>query len=197
LGSWYVCTLGLSFNNFSIQNFFNKESWRPLPSGDGQTLSLRAQTNGKYYQNYSISFREPWLGGKRPNSLSVSAYRSIQTGVSNSAGYYGSGSGYNPYNSYGSGYGSSSYGNRYPTYDDSKHLNVTGASVGLGKRLSWPDDYFMLYNEISYQRYDILNWYFLGFDTGKSNILSLTTTLTRSSIDNPIYTRRGSSFFCV
>lgn len=197
-GGWgagmFVGTLGLSFNNFSIQNFFNKESWKPLPSGDGQTLSLRAQTNGKYYQNYSISFREPWLGGKRPNSLSVSAYRSIQTGVSNNYGYYGGGSNYNPYNSYGSGYGSSSYGNQYPTYDESKHLNVTGASVGLGKRLSWPDDYFMLYNELSFQHYDILNWYFLGFDTGKSNILSLTSTITRSSIDNPIYTRRGSTF---
>lgn len=196
-GGWgagmFVGTLGLSFNNFSIQNFFDKESWKPLPSGDGQTLSLRAQTNGKYYQNYSISFREPWLGGKRPNSLSVSAYRSIQTGVSNNYGYYGSGSGYNPYNSYGSGYGSG-YGNQYPTYDDSKHLNVTGVSIGFGKRLSWPDDYFMLYEELSFQHYDILNWYFLGFETGKSNILSLTSTLTRSSIDNPIYTRRGSKF---
>jgi len=193
-GGWgagmFVGTLGLSFNNFSIQNFFDKESWRPLPSGDGQTLSLRAQTNGKYYQNYSISFREPWLGGKRPNSLSVSAYRSIQTGVSNNYGYY---SGNSSYSSYGSAYGSS-YGSSYVDYDDSKHLNVTGASVGLGKRLSWPDDYFMLYNELSFQHYDILNWYFLGFDTGKSNILSLTTSLTRSSIDNPIYTRRGSSF---
>ncbi len=192
-GGWgagmFVGTLGLSFNNFSIQNFFDKESWKPLPSGDGQTLSLRAQTNGKYYQNYSISFREPWLGGKRPNSLSVSAYRSIQTGVSNNYGYYG---GYG----YGSGYGSSyGYGNSYyPQYDDSKHLNVTGVSIGLGKRLSWPDDYFMLYEELSYQHYDILNWYFLGFETGKSNILSLTSTLTRSSIDNPIYTRRGSTF---
>ena len=199
-GGWgagmFVGTLGLSFNNFSIQNFFDKESWRPLPSGDGQTLSLRAQTNGKYYQNYSISFREPWLGGKRPNSLSVSAYRSIQTGVSNNYGYYGGsgssyGSGYG--SSYGSGYGSG-YSSQIPQYDDSKHLNVTGMSVGFGKRLSWPDDYFSLYEEISYQRYDILNWYFLGFDTGKSNILSLTSTISRSSIDNPIYTRRGSSF---
>jgi len=188
-GGWgagmFVGTLGLSFNNFSIQNFFDKDSWKPLPSGDGQSLSLRAQTNGKYYQNYSISFREPWLGGKRPNSLSVSAYRSIQTGVSSNYGYYG---GYG-YSSYGSDY--SSY---YPEYDDSKHLNVSGFSVGLGKRLSWPDDYFTLYEELSYQHYDILNWYFLGFETGKSNILSFTTSLTRSSIDNPIYTRRGSTF---
>lgn len=201
-GGWgagmFVGTLGLSFNNFSIQNFFDKESWKPLPSGDGQTLSLRAQTNGRFYQNYSISFREPWLGGKRPNSLSVSAYRSIQTGVSNNYGYYGGNSGYG--GGYG-GYGGSSYGNGYGSnyrtaemYDDSKHLNVTGVSIGFGKRLTWPDDYFMLYEELSYQRYDILNWYFLGFDTGKSNILSLTSTLTRSSIDNPIYTRRGSKF---
>ena len=198
-GGWgagmFVGTLGLSFNNFSIQNFFNKEAWRPLPSGDGQTLSLRAQTNGKYYQNYSITFREPWLGGKRPNSLSVSAYRSIQTGISNNYGYYG-GSRYG--GSYGSNYGGygSQYGN-YRTadmYNLNKHLNVSGMSVGFGKRLSWPDDYFTLYEELSYQNYDILNWYFLGFDTGKSNILSLTSSISRSSIDNPIYTRRGSSF---
>lgn len=189
-GGWgagmFVGTLGLTFNNFSIQNFFDKESWKPLPSGDGQSLSLKAQTNGKYYQNYSISFREPWLGGKRPNSLSVSAYHSIQTGVSDSYGYYGTGS------TYGSSYGTSSYG--ADMYDDSKHLNVTGISVGIGKRLSWPDDYFTLYNEVSYQHYDILNWYFLGFETGKSNILSFKSTLSRSSIDNPIYTRRGSTF---
>ncbi len=197
-GGWgagmFVGTLGLSFNNFSLQNFFDKESWRPLPSGDGQSLSLKAQTNGKYYQNYSITFREPWLGGKRPNSLSVSAYRSIQTGVSRNNGYYGRSS--SSYGSYGS-YGSSNYGSNYITkdmYDDSKHLNVTGLSVGFGKRLSWPDDYFMLYEELSYQNYDIKNWYFLGFDTGRSNILSLTSSISRSSIDNPIYTRRGSSF---
>lgn len=182
-GGWgagmFVGTLGLSFNNFSIQNLFNKREWNSfLPSGDGQSLSLRAQTNGKYYQNYSVSFTEPWLGGKRPTSLSVSAYYSVQTGTSSSS-YYSS-----YYNSNSSYYSTN--------YDDSKHINVFGASVGLGKRLSWPDDYFSLYEELAYQHYDLKNWYFLGFQNGESNVLSLKTSITRSSIDNPIYTRRGS-----
>ncbi len=176
-GGWgagmFVGTLGLTFNNFSIQNFLKKECWSPLPTGDGQSLSLRAQTNGKYYQNYSISFTEPWLGGKRPTSLTVSAYHSVQSGVSRN------------YNYYGSSYSSNNY-------DDSKHLNVTGFSVGLGKRLRWPDDYFSIYEEVAYQHYDIKNWYFLGYDNGQSNVLSFKTAITRSSIDNPIYTRRGS-----
>ncbi len=191
-GGWgagmFVGTLGLSFNNFSIQNFFDKESWRPLPSGDGQSLSLRAQTNGKYYQNYSVSFHEPWIGGKRPNSLSFSAYRSIQTGVSNNFGYYGYGS-----SGYDYGYGNGIY---QPDYDESKHQKVTGVSLGFGKRLSWPDDYFSLYTEASYQHYNIKNWWYVSpdFTTGTSNILAFTVALSRSSIDNPIYSRRGSSF---
>ena len=157
-----------------------------MPSGDGQSLSLRAQTNGKYYQNYSVSFHEPWIGGKRPNSLSVSAYRSIQTAVSNNYGYYGYGS-----NDYG-------FGNDFyqPDFDENKYQKVTGVSVGFGKRLSWPDDYFSLYTELSYQNYKIKNWWYVSptFKTGTSNILALTASLSRSSIDNPIYSRRGSSF---
>lgn len=199
-GGWgagmFVGTLGLSFNNFSIRNIFNKSSYSPLPSGDGQSLSLRAQTNGKFYQSYSASFNEPWLGGKRPNSLSVSIYHSIQTGVSNNYGYY------DRQFSQGGGFGGG-VGGGYDDYNNSvyardvdlnKSMKVTGMSVGFGKRLSWPDDYFTLYNELSYQRYSLNNWYFIAFDNGQSNNLSLRTTLTRNSIDNPIYTRTGSSF---
>lgn len=192
-GGWgagmFVGTLGLSFNNFSIRNIFNKQSYSPLPSGDGQSLSLRAQTNGRYYQSYSASFNEPWLGGKRPNSLSVSVYHSIQTAVSNNYGYYNS---YNSYYNYGSNSGYNQVSSR--DIDLNKSMKVTGLSIGFGKRLSWPDDYFTLYNELSFQRYSLNNWYFIAFDNGQSNNLSLRTTITRNSIDNPIYTRSGSQF---
>lgn len=188
-GGWgagmFVGSLGLKFSNFSVRNFFNKEAWRPLPTGDGQTLSVRAQTNGKYYQSYSLSFVEPWLGGKKPNSLSVSIYRSIQTGVSSRympSSYYG-------YNSYGSG-----YNDPYAMEgDDSKHFKVLGGSIGLGRRLSWPDDYFTLYHELSYQYYDLKDWYFLMND-GYSHNLRFKVMLSRRSIDNPLYTRTGSDF---
>ena len=213
-GGWgagmFVGTLGLSFNNFSIRNIFNKESYHPLPSGDGQTLSLRAQTNGRIYQSYSFSFHEPWLGGKKPNSLSVSFYHSVQTGLaydyqrlSNPYGY--GGYGYGGYGSYYGGYGSYYGGDYYDGYDSaedyfrntesSQHMIVTGVSAGLGRRLNWPDDFFTLYNELSYQRYDIQNWYYdLGFEKGIAHVLSFNTTLSRNSIDNPIFTRTGSQF---
>ncbi len=198
-GGWgagmFVGSIGLRFSNFSIRNVFNKEAWRPLPTGDGQTLSLRAQTNGKYYQSYSISFVEPWLGGKRPNSFSVSAYYSIQTGVSSS--YYNPYS-YNPYSSYGS-YGSyGGYGSSYYNYDreaiPSQYMKILGASVGYGKRLSWPDDWFSIYFEASYQRYDLKDWNYFIMQNGISNNLSFKAILSRRSIDNPIYTRSGSDF---
>lgn len=188
-GGWgagmFVGSLGLRFNNFSVRNFFNKEAWRPLPTGDGQTLALRAQTNGKYYQSYSLSFTEPWLGGKKPNSLSFSLYRTIQTGVSSRympSNYYG-------YSSYGYGY-NDPYSMRG---DDSRHMKVFGASLGLGRRLTWPDDFFTLYSELSYTHYDLLDWYFL-MQTGQSNNLRLKFVLSRRSIDNPLYTRSGSDF---
>ncbi|WP_088655743.1 outer membrane protein assembly factor BamA [Geofilum rhodophaeum] len=188
-GGWgagmFVGSLGLRFNNFSVRNFFNKEAWRPLPTGDGQTLALRAQTNGKYYQSYSLSFTEPWLGGKKPNSLSFSLYRTIQTGVS---------SRYMPNNYYG--YSSYGYGYNDPYSmqgDDSRHMKVFGATLGLGRRLTWPDDFFTLYSELSYTHYDLLDWYFL-MQTGQSNNLRLKFVLARRSIDNPLYTRSGSDF---
>lgn len=174
-GGWgagmIIGTVGLRFSNFSIRNIFNKEAWSPLPTGDGQTLSIRAQTNGSYYNSYSISFTEPWLGGKKPTSLSTSFYYSQQTGYSNSYNYY------------------TTSGN---SSDQSQ--KIFGASVGLARRLKWPDDYFSLYNEVSYQNFKLNNWQYYLISNGTSNNFSFTTTLSRSSIDNPLYTRRGSSF---
>lgn len=188
-GGWgagmFVGSLGLKFTNFSVRNFFNKEAWRPLPSGDGQTLALRAQTNGKYYQSYSLSFVEPWLGGKKPNSLSVSVYRSIQTGMNSrylnqyAYGGYGGGFGGNPYN--------------YNANPD-EYLKTFGVSVGFGRRLTWPDDYFSLYTEMSYSLYDLKNWRYFFIQNGFSHNLKLRVMLSRRSIDNPLYTRSGSDF---
>ena len=190
--SGLVFSLGLKFTNFAIQNVFRKEMYKILPQGEGQTFSIKAQTNGIYYQNYSVSFYEPWLGGKRPNSLSISAYYSIQTGLSKrfQEAYYSS----TYYNSYL--YGSGTTSSSSTEYDQSIYLRTLGLSAGIGTRLSWPDDYFSLYSELSYQRYDLKNWYkyYFGFETGVSNNLALGITLSRNSIFNPIYTRRGSSF---
>lgn len=181
-GGWgagmIIGTVGLKFSNFSIRNIFNKKAWSPLPTGDGQTLSVKAQTNGSFYQNYSISFVEPWLGGKKPNSLSVSMYYSKQSGYNRSYR-----------NSYMMGGNNSA-----AMYDKSQYQKILGLSVGLGRRLKWPDDFFSLYNDISYQNYNLKNWYYYIISDGRSNNLSFTTTLSRSSIDNPLYTRRGSSF---
>ncbi|HPO47439.1 MAG TPA: outer membrane protein assembly factor BamA [Paludibacteraceae bacterium] len=191
--SGIVFSLALKFTNFAIQNLFKPEMYKILPQGEGQTFSIRAQTNGVYYQNYSISFYEPWLGGKRPNSFSLSAYYSIQSGLSkryrnayddNINSYYNSY--YNDYDNY----------NYTANYDKNIYLKTLGIAATFGKRLKWPDDYFSFLGELSYQRYDCKDWpkgYF-GFSTGVSNNLSLGITFMRNSISNPIYTRRGSSF---
>ncbi len=192
-GGWgagmFVGSLGLKFSNFSVRNIFNKEAWRPLPTGDGQTLSLRAQTNGKYYQSYSLSFTEPWLGGKKPNSFTFSAYRSIQTGVSSSYGYnpYSSGYGYGGYGGYGYGYG-------YGTAITSQYMKITGLSVGFGKRLTWPDDFFSFYSELSYQYYHLKDWSYFIMQNGVSQNLNFKFIFSRNSINNPLYPRRGSNF---
>jgi outer membrane protein insertion porin family len=165
-GNMLVGTLGLRFNNFSARNIFNGKAWRPVPSGDGQALSLRAQTNGSYYKAYSMSFTEPWFGGKKPNSFSFSLFYTLQ----NQSGTY-----------------------IYQVSD--KNFKVIGASVGLGRRLQWPDRNFQLYNELSFQNYKLENWqgYFL-FSNGSSKNMSFKIALSRNSTGQNIYPRDGSSF---
>lgn len=195
--SGVVLSVGLRFSNFAIQNLFKPKTYRIVPQGEGQTLSIRAQTNGIYYQNYSISFFDPWLGGKRPNSFSASVYYSVQTGMSSR--YYNNYM-YDQnywYNMYGGSYNGYDYGtNAYGTeYDKNVYMRTVGAAIGYGTRMTWPDDYFQFYGELSYQRYMMKNWFesYYGFSTGNTNNLALGLTISRNSIDNPIYTRRGSA----
>ena len=163
-GGMVIGTLGLSFTNFSAKNIFNLDSYSPLPSGDGQRLSIHAQTSGKHYRSLSLSFTEPWLGGRKPNSFTVSFYHTVRSSS-------------NVYKS-----------------NISQFMKITGASVGLGRRLEWPDNYFTIYNEISYQRYNIQNYAILNeFSTGVSNNLSITTVIGRNSLDQPLYPRRGAN----
>tara|TARA_B100001063_G_C16778624_1_gene568311 strand:+ start:12383 stop:14914 length:2532 start_codon:yes stop_codon:yes gene_type:complete len=172
-GGRVVGSMGLSFNNFSARKFFKKEAWRPLPSGDGQRLSLRAQTNGTFFQSYNISFTEPWVGGRRPNSLSVTGYYSQQTnGVEK--------------------FVRNSEGERIIN-PNRQFLGIWGLSVGLGRRLTSPDDFFQLYNEISYQYYELQNWGNFIFNSGFAHNLSFKTTFSRNSVDAPIYPRTGSN----
>lgn len=197
-----VGTVGLKFSNFAIQNLFKPETYRIVPQGEGQTFTLNARTNGQSYSSFSMSFLEPWLGGKRPNSLSASIYYSAQSDVSDNfrSTYSNYMSSY--YNSYGGGYGNSGYGNNssYSDYyqtqiDPEKYMRTLGASLGYGKRLSWPDDYFTFFGELSFQRFMLMDWAYLPpLSEGNYNNFSLNLTLSRNSIDNPIYTRRGSSF---
>lgn len=176
-GGMIIGSVGLKLSNFSIRNALNPKAWRPIPRGDGQTLSLKAQTNGKYYTSFSASFMEPWLGGKKRNSLSTSVYYTHQTGYA---------SGYDPRNSYGSMYGGQA------AKDDEKYMDVLGASVGLGRRLKWPDNWFSMYNELSYQRYNLKNWDYYIINNGNVNNLSFSTTISRNSTDSPLFPRRGS-----
>jgi len=191
-----VGSLGLKFTNFAIQNLFNPKSYRIVPQGEGQTFSINARTNGIYYTSASISFLEPWLGGKRPNSLSASIFFASQTGYSDRflRGYNSLYSNY--YNYYNSYYGGSNYYDNYREMeaDKGKYLRTFGVSIGYGKRLSWPDDYFSFYGELSYQMYMMKDWPYLIITDGTSHNLALNLQLSRSSIDNPIYTRRGSQF---
>ena len=190
--------VSLSFSNFSIKNLFNPGSYRGIiPRGDGQTFSISAQTNAKYYQSYAISFFDPWFGGKRPNALSFSVDYSRSTGI-NSSFYNNSwyNSGY--YNSlyYGGSYGYNNTGYYYQNaYDPNKVLQMAGVSLGFGTRLSWPDDYFQFQASLSYRWYYLKNWEYLYYmNNGVSNSLMLGLSLSRTSIDQPIYPRRGSSF---
>ena len=191
--------LSLKFTNFSIHNLFHPSSYKGIiPQGEGQTFTISGQTNAKYYQAYSISFLDPWFGGKRPNSLSVSAFYSRQTDINSS--FYNKmyqNSYYNYYNNYYGGYYNGYNGsyNYEDAYDPSKYLQMGGITVGFGKRLKWPDDYFTLTADLSYQWYSLKNWEYLYYmNNGTSNSLVLGLTLERNSIDNPLYTRRGSTF---
>lgn len=164
-GNTFVGTVGISFNNFSIKHLFDKEAWRPVPLGDGQTLSLRFQTNGTYYMALSASFVEPWLTGKKPTSFSTSIYYTRQTAST----YY------------------------YLTND--QFMEVYGLGLGLGTRLKWPDNYFVFYNQLDIKRYNLQDWnYYFMFTDGQSNIIDYTITLQRNSTDQIIYPRRGSDF---
>ena len=190
-----VGSLGLKFTNFAIQNLFNPKSYRIVPQGEGQTFSINARTNGVYYTSASISFLEPWLGGKRPNSLSASVFFASQTGYSDR--YYKAYQNlYNTYYNYYSYSGQSDYYQQLQESeaDPEKYLRTFGVSVGYGKRLSWPDDYFSFYGELSYQMYMMKDWPYMILTDGTSHNFALNLQLSRSSIDNPIYTRRGSQF---
>lgn len=185
--------VGLKLNNFSMANLFNKnkEHRGIMPVGDGETLSIGAQTNGTYYQSYNASYSTNWFGGKRPIQFTVGAYFSKQTDVSSN--YYNSAYMNNYYN-YMYGYGNS-YNNYYENYyDPDKYVKIFGVSVGWGKRLRWPDDYFQLSVELSYQRYMLKNWQYFIVTTGNCNNLSLGITLSRTSTDNQLFPRRGSEF---
>jgi outer membrane protein insertion porin family len=185
--------VSLKLNNFSMRNLFgkNKQHRGIMPVGDGEQLALSAQTNGSYYQSYSVSYSDPWFGGKRPNSFNVGAYFSKQTDVSSS--YYNSAYMNNYYN-YLYGYGSS-YSNSYENYyDPDKYVELFGFSVGWGKRLRWPDDYFTLSAELAYQRYMLKNWQYFLVTTGNCNNINLGFTLSRVSTDNTLFPRRGSEF---
>ncbi len=226
-GGWganmFVGTVGLKFSNFSVRNILNKEAWRPLPTGDGQSLSLRAQTSGKFYKSYSFTFTEPWFGGRKPNSFTISfSHSKVNYSANNSYSsmyndpYSGGGYGYSPYgyggSSYGYGYSPYGYGTGYDygtnyTYDtqttaDDQIQITSAAAIGYGYRLTWPDDYFTMYHEISFQHYKLQNmagyYYFLndgnGNGNGGFNNFSFKTAFGRNSMDNPLYTRRGSNF---
>jgi outer membrane protein insertion porin family len=166
-GGWgagmVVGTIGVSFNNFSTRNFFKRSAWRPIPAGDGQKISIRAQSNGSYYQSYSASFTEPWLGGKKPNALSVSVYHSVQS----------------------NGLAKSNVSRQ--------SIDINGVSVSLTKRLKWPDDFFIFSQGVSLQNYNLDNYTSVfTFSNGFSNNLSYIISLGRNSVDKPTYPTSGS-----
>ena len=187
--------VGLKLNNFSMANLFNKnkEHRGIMPIGDGETMSLGAQTNGTYYQSYNIGYSTNWFGGKRPIQFSVGAYYSKQTDVSSN--YYNS-AWMNNYSNYMYGY--NSYGYNYRNYenyyDPDKYVKLLGVSLGWGKRLRWPDDYFTLNVELAYQRYMLKNWRYFLITNGNANNLNLSVSINRTSTDNQLFPRRGSEF---
>lgn len=167
-GGWgsgtFVGSVGITLNNLSLKNFFKKGSWRPYPMGQNQRLSISAQTNGTYYKAFSASFTDPWMGGKKPNSFTVSAHYSDQNDA------------------------------YYVWQKSTQHFRTFGVAAGLGKRLNWPDPYFTFYTEASYERYNLKNWSSFVMTNGSANLMSLKLVFARNSIDQPIYPRRGSEF---
>ena len=185
--------VGLKLNNFSMANLFhrNREHRGIMPIGDGETLSLGAQTNGTYYQSYNAQYSTNWLGGKRPIQFNVGVSYSKQTDVS--PNYYNSGY-LNNYNNYRYGYGSYNYAN-YDNYrDPNKYVKLFSIYAGWGKRLNWPDDYFTLSLQLQYQRYILRNWRYFIMSNGSANNLNLNIALNRTSTDNQLFPRRGSDF---
>ena len=176
-GGWgagtFVLTAGVSFNNFSTYRMFDKKAWRPVPLGDAQNLAFRFQTNGQYYTNLSASFTEPWLFGKKPTSLSISGYYSRMTDAYYNSSYWLTG-----------------------LLNATASFEVFGFSAGIGTRLKWPDNYFVLYNNLSWQTYKLHNWTssYFAFNEGISHNLSYTISLSRNSTDQQIYPRTGSEF---
>mgnify|MGYP005608512849 FL=1 len=166
-------TVGVVFNNFSLRNIFKRSSWSPLPSGDGQKLSLRFQSNGRYFRSTNFSFTEPWLGGKKRNSFTLSLYSSKYANA------------YDPYT-----------GRYTNARADSSYLRAMGATISLGKQLKWPDDYFTLIYALNFTQYKLKNYpgFFQGLSDATSNILNLKLTLARSSVNQPIFPTGGSSF---
>ena len=185
--------VGLKLNNFSIRNLFNKNSERRgiLPIGDGEVLSLGVQTNGRFYQSYNMNYSTNWFGGKRPTQFSVGAYYSKSTGVSDN--FYNS-SWRNNYMNYMYGYGNYAYNNYENYYDPDTYIKMMGASLGWGKRLRWPDDYFTLSVQLAYTRYMLKNWRYFLMSTGNANNLNLNLSINRTSTDNQLFPRRGSEF---
>jgi outer membrane protein insertion porin family len=169
-------TLGVSFNNFSIRNIWKKQAWDPLPMGEGQKLSIRVQSNGKAFRSYNFSFTEPWFGGKKRNALTFSVFNT----------------------KYGQTYDYAT-GMYDPSAADSKYISTTGATISLAKQLKWPDDFFSLSFGINYTRYKLSNYAIdptnlPGFENGNVNNLNLKIALQRSSIDQPLYPKSGSTF---
>ncbi|TFV93694.1 outer membrane protein assembly factor BamA [Algoriphagus kandeliae] len=174
-GGWggfygFVGTVGLVFNNFSIKNIGNFDKWDPLPVGDGQKLSLRVQANGRTFQNYSVSLTEPWFGGRKPNALSISFNHSVQRQVDF--------------------FNSANFGNELGFF------KITGATIGLARRVTWPDDYFSISNSLQFQVYEFDRFgtsFGLSYPTGRSNSITFNNTIARNNVDNPIYPRFGSN----
>ncbi len=185
--------VGLKLNNFSMANLFrkNRDHRGIMPIGDGETLSLGAQTNGTYYQSYNAQYSTNWLGGKRPIQFSVGMSYSKQTDVSSN--YYNSGY-MNNYNNYRYGYGNYNYNSYENYYDPDKYVKLLSVYAGWGKRLNWPDDYFTLSLQLQYQRYMLRNWRYFIMSNGSANNLNLNIALNRTSTDNQLFPRRGSDF---